>query len=186
MSLEGENDYINSQDCCMCNYKIKGKDKVRYHCYAINEYKGPAHKECSKISRKLPIIFHNLERYDGHIIFTELNKFTDIDIQVIPKSSEKCMSIIINNSIVFLDSLQFCKASLDSLAGNLEDKDFKHLMSKFSSDKLEILRKKDAYPYEWVDSYKRLLYPRLPPKEAFYSSIDDGKRGEGDEHISEE
>ena len=106
------------------------------------------HKECSKISRKLPIIFHNLERYDGHIIFTELNKFKDIDIQVIPKSSEKYMSIIINNSIVFLDSLQFCKVSLDSLAGNLEDKDFKHLMSKFSSDKLEILRKKDAHPYE--------------------------------------
>ena len=59
-------------------------------------------------------------------------------------------------------------------------------MSKFSSDKLEILRKKYAYPYKWVDSYKNLLYPRLPPKEAFYSSIDDGKRGEGDEHISEE
>ena len=55
-----------------------------------------------------------------------MNKFTDIDIQVIPKSSEKCMSIIINNSIVFLDSLQFCKVCLDSLAGNLEDKDFKH------------------------------------------------------------
>ena len=84
------------------------------------------HKECSKISRKLPIIFHNLERYDGHIIFRELNKFKDIDIQVIPKSSKKYMSIIINNSIVFLDSLQFCKVCLDSLAGNLEDKDFKH------------------------------------------------------------
>ena len=28
------------------------------------------------------------------------------------------MSIIVNNSIVFLDSLQFCKASLDTLAGN--------------------------------------------------------------------
>ena len=52
------------------------------------------------------------------------------------------MSIIINNSIVFLDSLQFCKASLDSLAGNLQDNDFKHLMSEFSSDKLGILRKK--------------------------------------------
>ena len=55
-----------------------------------------------------------------------MNKFKDIDIQVIPKSSKKYMSIIINNSIVFLDSLQFCKVCLDSLAGNLEDKDFKH------------------------------------------------------------
>ena len=144
------------------------------------------HKECSKISRKLPIIFHNLERYDGHIIFTELNKFKDIDIQVIPKSSEKYMSIIINNSIVFLDSLQFCKVSLDSLAGNLEDKDFKHLMSKFSSDKLEILRKKDAYPYEWVDSYEKFKYAELPPKECFNSSIKDGKRDNDNGYISDD
>ena len=96
------------------------------------------------------------------------------------------MSIIVNRNIVFLDSLQFCKASLDSLAGNLEDKDFKHLLSEFPIDKLEILKRKDAYPYEWVDSYKKFIYPRLPPKECFYSSIDDRKRGRGDGHISNE
>ena len=96
------------------------------------------------------------------------------------------MSIIVNRNIVFLDSLQFCKASLDSLAGNLKDKDFKHLLSEFPIDKLEILKRKDAYPYEWVDSYKKFIYPRLPPKECFYSSIDDRKRGRGDGHISNE
>ena len=68
--------------------------------------------------RKLPIIFHNLEGYDGHLNFRELNKFKDIDIQVIPKSSEKYMSIFINKNIVFLDSMQFLKAFLDTLAGN--------------------------------------------------------------------
>ena len=108
-----------------------------------------------------------------------MNKFKDINIQVIPRSSEKYMSIIINNNIVFINSLQFCKASLDTLAGNLQDSDFKHLLSEFLSDKL-------SYPYEWVDSYKQFLYPRLPPKEAFYLSIDDGKRGKGDGHISDE
>ena len=40
------------------------------------------------------------------------------------------MSIIVNRNIIFLDSLQFLKASLDNLAGNLEDTDFKHLLSK--------------------------------------------------------
>ena len=95
----------------------------------------------------MPIIFHNLG-YDGHLIFRELNKFKDIDIQVIPKSSEKYMSIIINKNIVFLDSLQFCKASLDDLAGDLEDQDYKHLMSEFQSDQLELLRKKGSYPFE--------------------------------------
>ena len=78
-------------------------------------------KKCNlelRIPRKLPIIFHNLEGYDRHLIFRELNNFKDIDIQVIPKTNERYMSIIVNISIVFLDSLQFCKASLDTLAGN--------------------------------------------------------------------
>ena len=93
----------------------------------------------------MPINFHNLEGYDGHLIFRELNNFKDIDIQVIPKTNERYMSTTVNNSIVFLDSLQFCKASLDSLAGNLEDNDFKHLISEFLPNKLEILKRKDAY-----------------------------------------
>ena len=98
------------------------------------------------------------------------------------------MSIIINRNIVFLNSLQFLKACLDNLAGNLEDKDFKHLLSEFPKDKLEIFKRKDAYPYEWVDSYKKILYPRLPPrlppKKTFQSTLEDGKRGKGDGHIS--
>ena len=56
-----------------------------------------------KIPGKLPIIFHNLENYDEHLIFKESNNFDNIDIQVIPKTSEKYMSIIVNRNIVFLD-----------------------------------------------------------------------------------
>ena len=179
MTIEDENNYQNSKDCWICNQKInKDKHRARAHCHIAGKYRGAAHNECSsklKIPKKLPIIFHNLEGYDGHIIFKELNNFDNIDIQAIPKSSEKYMSIIINKNIAFLDSLQFYKASLDTLAGNLQDSDFKHLMSKFLEDKLKILRKKDAYPYEWVDSYEKFNYKELPPEEAFYSSIDDGK-----------
>ena len=94
----------------------------------------------------MPISFDNLEGYDGHLIFRQLNNFKDIGIQVIPKTNERYMSIIVDNSVIFLDSLQFCKASLDSLAENLEDSDFKHSLSEFPKDKLEILKRKDAYP----------------------------------------
>ena len=90
------------------------------------------------------------------------------------------------HSIVFLDSLQFYKGSLDSLAGNLQDSDFKHLMSEFSPNKLQILRKKDAYPYERVDSYEKFNYQELPPKECFYSSIKDGKRDNDNGCISDD
>ena len=43
-------------------------------------------------------------------------------------------------------------------------------MREFPLDKLEILKRKDAYPYESIDSYEKLNYPELPPKECFYSS----------------
>ena len=48
-------------------------------------------------------------------------------------------------------------------------------MSEFPIDKLEILKRKDSYPYEWVDSYEKFNYEELPPKECFYSSVNDGK-----------
>ena len=190
MTIEDEDNYQNPQDYWICNQKIiKDKDKARDHCHITGKYRGAAHKKCNselRIPRKLPIIFYNLEGYDGHLIFRELKNliywYKNIDIQVIPKTNERHKNIIVNNGNVFLDSLQFCKASLDSLAGNLEDSDFKQLLSEFPSNKLEIL--KDAYPYEWIDSYKKFSYPRLPPEESFYLSIDDGKRGKGDGHIS--
>ena len=96
------------------------------------------------------------------------------------------MSIIVNRHITFIDSLQFYNSSLDTLASNLNDEDFKCLISEFGIDKLEILKRKDAYPYEWVDSYEKFNYKELPPKECFYSSINDGKRNKSNGHISDE
>ena len=63
------------------------------------------------------------------------------------------MSIIVNRHVTFIESLQFYNTSLDILASNLNNEDFKYLVSEFGINKLKILRRKDAYPYEWVDSY---------------------------------
>ena len=59
-------------------------------------------------------------------------------------------------------------------------------MSEFFVDKLEILKRKDAYPYEWVDSYEKFKYPTLPKKKHFYSSLKDGKSDKSNGHISDE
>ena len=56
------------------------------------------------------------------------------------------MSIIVNRKIIFLDSLQFLKTSLDSLASNLEDADRKYLLSEFPTERQELLKNKDPYP----------------------------------------
>ena len=77
------------------------------------------------------------------------------------------MSTIINRNIIFLDSLQCCKESLDKLASSLSNEDFKHLRSEFPTEKLEILKRKDSYPYEWVDSYEKFNHQELPPKNVY-------------------
>ena len=130
-------------------------DKVRDHYHVTDKFRGAAHNKCNinlRLPRKLPIIFHNLQGYDGHIIFKELNNF-DVDIAVIPKGIDKYMSIIVNRHITFIDSLQIYNGSLDTLASNLNNEDFKHLISEFDVDKLEILKRKDACPYEWVNTH---------------------------------
>ena len=187
MINEDEEIYNNSHICWICKQELN-TDKVRDHCHVTGKFRGAAHNKCNlklRIPRKLPIIFHNLEGYDGHIIFKELNNF-HVDIDVIPKGIDNYMSIIVNRHITFIDSLQFYKGTLDTVASNLKDEDFKHLISEFGIDKLEILKRKDAYPYEWVDSYEKFNYTQLPPKECFYSSLRDGKRDGSNGHISDE
>ena len=96
------------------------------------------------------------------------------------------MSIIVNRNITFIDSNGFCKGALDTLASDLGDNYFKYLKSEFADHKLEILKRKDAYPYEWVDSFEKLNYPQLPANWCFNSSLKDGKRDRSDENITDE
>ena len=76
------------------------------------------------------------------------------------------MNIVINRNIIFLDSHQFYKSSLDSLPSNLEDNNFKYLLSELPPNKLEILKRKNVCPDEWVDSYEKFNNQELPSKES--------------------
>ena len=49
----------------------------------------------------------------------------------------------------------FMNFSLEKLVKNLTDNDFKYLIKEFGSRNLELLKQKDAYPYEYMDSFKR-------------------------------
>ena len=100
MTIDDEQRYNYSEICWICNEKLY-TDKVRDHCHITGTFRGVAHNQCNlklKVTKKLPIIFDNLEGYDGHLIFKELNNF-NFDIQVIPKTSEKFMSIVFNRNI---------------------------------------------------------------------------------------
>ena len=85
-------------------------------------------------------------------------------IDVIAKTIEMYVNIIVNRTITFIDSNKFYKGTLDTHASNLDDKDFKYLMSELNTYQLEVIKGKDAYLYEWVDSYKTFNYPSLTPE----------------------
>ena len=104
-------------------------------------------------------------------------------IDVIPNGLEKYMAH-------FLNSVEFINSRLDKLVKNLSDDDFKYLGKEVDSKNLGLLKQKGAYPYEYMDSFKRFSEEKLPDRKCFYSSVkdettsDNGKKLDG--HISYE
>ena len=135
MTSEQNEEFERSNICWFCGKLIDIADnKVRDHCQIKKNdddtnYRGAAHWSCNinlKISKKVPVIFHNLRGYGSHLVFKKLCKFY-CKVSVIPNGLERYMSFTLNKSIVFIDSMLFMSSSLDKLARNLSDEDFKYL-----------------------------------------------------------
>ena len=50
---------------------------------------------------------------------------------------------------------------------------FVNVKKYYAEDKVDLLTRKGVYPYEYVDSPKKLEETQPPPKEAFYSRLND-------------
>ena len=70
----------------------------------------------------------------------------NLKINVIPNGLEKYMSFSINNKLIFFDSFQFLRFSLDSLVKNLDKNDFKYLSQEFDNNVLDLVKQKGLYP----------------------------------------
>ena len=69
-------------------------EKVIDHCHITGKFRGATHWSCNinfQLTKKIPVIFHNLRGYDNHLIFSELNKF-DANFNVLPNGLEKYMA----------------------------------------------------------------------------------------------
>ena len=81
-------------------------------------------------------------------------------------------------------------SSHENLVKNLSGNYFKYLTEEFGSKNLELLKQKGAYPYEYINSFKRFNEEKVPDKKCFYSSVKDETVGHNSEeldgHVSDE
>ena len=196
LTKKEENTFKQAKYCSICDEEL-GEDRVRDHCHFTGRYRGAAHNKCNLKCRKprvLPVIFHNLQGYDAHLFIKQLAKIPG-KLDCIPSTEEKYISfskhikvgeyksvtgkmVEITFEIRFIDSFKFLQTSLANLVLNLQPTDFVNTRRKFKHN-TPLLTRKGVYPYDYVFSLEKLSETKLPPKEEFYSKLND-------EHISEE
>ena len=145
--------YHNKQKICYIYKKEfsnneKKNYKVRDHCHYTGKYRGAAHNICDlryKVSKEIPIVFHNGSIYDYHFIIKELVKECEGSFECLGENSEKYITFsvpICTNS--------FCNNDLN---------------------KFILLLRKGVYPYGYMDNWERFNETSLPSKESFYSNL---------------
>ena len=114
-----------AKECWICN-KPFGEDnlkKVWDHDHITGKYRGPAHSIQLWIKPeefKLPIRFHNLGKFDAHLISQAMGWASKENISAIPHNNnmESYLTLDIGNQR-YMDSLQLMPGSLDSHISNL-------------------------------------------------------------------
>ncbi|XP_068704228.1 uncharacterized protein [Montipora foliosa] len=195
MTEDDEEKFQKADKCHICEKEYNKTDvRVRDHCHVTGQYRGSAHQDCNlnfRLTEKIPVIFHNLRGYDSHFIMQEIgeivkeHKYTNkkgekcqMNINAIPNNMEKYMAFMLGNHLTFIDSFQFMSSSLDKLVSNLPKEALIYTSQKFKGKELDFMSKKGVYPYDFMDSFEKFS-EKLPPKEEFYSILND-------EHISDE
>ena len=104
MSKEEEYSFQQSNNCWICKKLIDNdNEKARDHCHVTGKFRGAGHWNFNinfQLTKEIPVIFHNLKGYDGHLILSELNKF-DVKTGVIRNGLEKYMTFFLSKNLVF-------------------------------------------------------------------------------------
>ena len=79
MTKKDNEEFEESTKFWICdNDYIDNDVKVRDHCHINGKYAGSAHRDCNinvKLNHKIPVVFHNLNNFNSHLIIQELGKF---------------------------------------------------------------------------------------------------------------
>ena len=160
--------FYKTKTCYLC--KGTFSKMVRDHCHKTGRYIGAACNKCNLARRytkslQVPILFHNLRGYDlHHILKYGISSFKKWNLNPIPTTSEKFLSLIVNINknvtLRFIDSYQFLSESLSTLANLLP---VKPLTSSIFDN--TIINGKAVFPYDMATSISALeSITSMPPK----------------------
>ena len=181
-----------------CTDNNKEMRKVRDHCHYTGKYRDAAHSKCNlnyEIVKEVPVLFHNGSVYDYYFIINYLGREFKGNSECLGENTEKYINFtvpfkkVINDKeikhrIRISDSCRFMQDSLSNLVDNLSELKIKEIdndvlikrfyntyqLSKNDINKFKLLLRKSVYPYEYMDSWKRLNETELPSKDKFLKS----------------
>ena len=183
-STEDSLSFTNATTCHICTKPLTDDDRVHDRCHITGIYRGVAHSACNLNYRttpkswKLPVVIHNLNGYDGHLIVKAL-KSEFGRVGVIPQNLEKYLSLTVGR-LKFPDSFQFTPKSLDFLSKTLEDDEFKYLVESCTTSHFDLVRRIGVYPYVFMDSVERFDETKLPSQDAFFNKLSGSLRSDID------
>ena len=99
MTEDEEKQFKSSNTCWICERCIED-EKGRDHCHITGTFRGAAYWSCNinlQLTKKVPVMFHNVKGYGSHLIFYERKK-SDGKINLVPNGLEKYMSFILNKT----------------------------------------------------------------------------------------
>ena len=138
----------------------------------------------------IPVFFHNLKNYDSHQLISAIGRteektttctdnngepimhkdregkdkprtVTDGSISAIVQNMEKMISFSWGQ-FRFVDSYAFLSSSLDKLVTNTPKEDLSFTRQRFPASQVDLMTRKGAYPYEYMDSFERFDEKELP------------------------
>lgn len=179
MSNEEQAEFDMATTCtvCGCDFSLHNP-KVRHHSHHISGYKiSPVCQRDNlqiKAKTQIPLFSPTQTKLGSHLILQNLKSTQQVSINIIPKSNENFISVILGNKLKLVDTRKFLDFSLQDLikiyvsSGNIEK------LAVFQDDlELEILKEEFYFPHTWFTSMTQLREKTFPPPENFVDILAD-------------